>query len=187
MADSKRCTKCGEVKLCSEFHKNARKPDGLRPECKGCRVKKTPEQKCRYNKADRERRRRPDVAARIREYKRVKRRADRGDPRRNLDARLSEQIRLQLKARGGKGGRRWVELAPFSLDELRAHLERQFLPGMGWHNMAEWHIDHILPKDSFQYSGPDDPEFAACWALPNLRPLWAADNHAKGSRPNTLI
>lgn len=32
----KRCTKCGETKSLTEFHKDARKPDGLRCECKAC-------------------------------------------------------------------------------------------------------------------------------------------------------
>ena len=32
----KRCTKCGEVKALSEYHKEARAPDGRRANCKPC-------------------------------------------------------------------------------------------------------------------------------------------------------
>jgi len=56
------------------------------------------------------------------------------------------------------------------------------MPGMGWHNMSEWHIDHIMPLASFNFTGLDDPAVREAWALSNLRPLWAADNIRKGAR-----
>jgi len=34
--DTKKCSKCGEVKECSAFSKSPRRKDGLRPECKAC-------------------------------------------------------------------------------------------------------------------------------------------------------
>lgn len=30
-------------------------------------------------------------------------------------------------------------------------------------------------------TSPDDPDFKQCWALSNLRPLWAEENLRKGS------
>jgi hypothetical protein len=69
--------------------------------------------------------------------------------------------------------------------ELRAHIERQFVRGMGWHNYGKWHIDHIVPKRLF------DPgvksEMRACWALWNLRPLWKGDNQRKHARVTHLL
>lgn len=67
------------------------------------------------------------------------------------------------------------------------HLERQFLPGMSWDNMSEWHIDHILPRVMFHYETSADPGFSECWALTNLRPLWAKDNIDKGGKRLHLI
>ena len=32
----KKCTKCGEIKILSEFHKRQASPNGLRPDCKDC-------------------------------------------------------------------------------------------------------------------------------------------------------
>jgi len=78
-------------------------------------------------------------------------------------------------------------MAPFTLEELKAHMERQFLPRMGWHNMGEWHIDHIVPKAEFKYTSPDCDDFASCWALSNLRPLWAQANISKGTQATHLI
>jgi len=36
MEQSKTCTKCGQIKPLSEFHKFARSPDGHKPRCKPC-------------------------------------------------------------------------------------------------------------------------------------------------------
>lgn len=78
-------------------------------------------------------------------------------------------------------------MVDYTVEELRAHLERQFLRGMGWHNAGEWHIDHIIPVSSFNYTSPDDLEFKRCWALANLRPLWGRDNIRKSNRVETLL
>lgn len=86
-----------------------------------------------------------------------------------------------------KAGRSWKTFVDYSLEELMAHLERQFLPGMTWENKGDWHIDHIIPRSSFAYSTPDDPEFKKCWALSNLQPLWAIDNIRKNAKTEYLI
>jgi len=66
--------------------------------------------------------------------------------------------------------------------ELASHIESQFVEGMSWDNISEWHIDHIRPVSSFTFKSMDDPEFKACWALDNLQPLWAFDNLSKGAK-----
>jgi len=37
VTETKRCTKCGEVKPLDEFHTNNRRPDGRNTQCKVCR------------------------------------------------------------------------------------------------------------------------------------------------------
>lgn len=101
------------------------------------------------------------------------------DPSSNLHHRMSEMIRRGLKS--AKAGKAWLSMVPYSVAELAAHIERQFLPGMSWGNMGEWHIDHITPRSLFEFSSPNDDEFKACWALTNLRPLWALDNIKKSN------
>ncbi len=49
---TKHCTKCKKIKSLSEFHKNKRMPDGHHGWCKMCR-----------NKAEKERRQRPEIKA----------------------------------------------------------------------------------------------------------------------------
>jgi hypothetical protein len=86
-----------------------------------------------------------------------------------------------------KAGRSWREFVDYSVEELVAHLERQFLKGMSWENMGEWHIDHIVPLAAFTITGADDPELRRAWALTNLRPIWAKENLRKGARVASLL
>lgn len=88
-----------------------------------------------------------------------------------------------------KNGMSWEGLVGYSLNDLVAHLERQFQRGMSWKNYGQkgWHIDHIIPASSFTYDDPKDEQFKACWALTNLRPMWAGENISKGHRRIHLI
>jgi 5-methylcytosine-specific restriction endonuclease McrA len=76
---------------------------------------------------------------------------------------------------------------PYTISELRAHIERQFPPGMSWEKRSEWHIDHIIPLSSFKFTSSLDTEFKAAWALSNLRPLWKKENLSKGKKKLTLL
>lgn len=80
-------------------------------------------------------------------------------------------------------------LLGFSLLQLRVHIEKQFTPGMSWDLLlkGEIHIDHIIPVRCFSFTSVTDPDFKACWALTNLRPLWAVDNHRKQGKVLTLL
>lgn len=127
--------------------------------------------------------RRPDYYRESSRLNARKRRAERVDVR--LRARISSQFRYCLAR--GKGGATSESLLGYTIAELRTHLERQFLKGMSWENMGEWHIDHIIPLASFTITGPDDPELKRAWGLANLRPLWAADNIAKSDKRETLL
>lgn len=109
----------------------------------------------------------------------------RATPRGKLDHRMGQMVRRCLS--GGKGGRKWETLLGYSLDELIAHIERQFVRGMIWENISKWHIDHIVPQASFSYTSAEEPEFKACWALTNLRPLWAHENQSKSAKRLYLL
>lgn len=86
-----------------------------------------------------------------------------------------------------KAGERTESVLSYTMDDLRHHLERQFARGMSWNNYGDWHVDHIVPVAAFEFESADDPQFRACWALTNLRPMWAADNIRKGGERLHLI
>lgn len=94
---------------------------------------------------------------------------------------MSKGMGLTLK--GKKGGRHWQTLVPYTVDELKLHLEKQFKPGMTWDNHGTyWQIDHIIPVSVFHFKNPEDIDFQRCWALKNLRPLKAFENRSKGAK-----
>lgn len=92
---------------------------------------------------------------------------------------------IRFLQKGVKASRSWRSLTGFTSDELMAHLEKQFRDGMTWDNYGSyWHLDHIKPVASFVFSVPEDAGFKKCWALSNLQPLQAVENHKKGSKYN---
>jgi len=86
--------------------------------------------------------------------------------------------------RGNKQGRAWESLVGYTVDDLRKHLENNFLPGMSWENRNLWHIDHKIPKSVFNYETTDDIDFKKCWTLSNLQPMWALKNISKKDKIN---
>jgi hypothetical protein len=106
-------------------------------------------------------------------------------PSGGLRLRMSSAIRYSLKGAGKPA--KWLDLVGYTVEELKAHIERQFAHGMSWENMPKWHIDHIVPLSSFRFEGADDPEFKAAWALTNLRPCWGSENLRKHARREFLL
>lgn len=94
-----------------------------------------------------------------------------------LDHSMTTAINKALS--GNKNGRHWEILVGYMLNDLMKHLEKLFKPGMNWKNYGKWHIDHIIPKSVFNYIDYIDFDFKRCWALSNLQPLWAKENHNK--------
>ena len=109
----------------------------------------------------------------------------------DLEFTLKHRVRslLRVTLKHGRDGRRMRELLGYTVDDLKAHLERQFTKGMSWQRFmdGEIHIDHIVPAAAFNVTSTDCPEFRACWALSNLRPMWASENASKQAKVLTLL
>ena len=74
------------------------------------------------------------------------------------------------------------ELLGCSWSDLKSHIERQMAKGMNWENRGgKWHIDHIIPLASAK----NTKELARLCHYTNLRPLWAEQNLAKGTKEIT--
>lgn len=70
-----------------------------------------------------------------------------------------------------------------TIAEFRAQIERQFLRGMGWHNMHLWEIDHIVPVSAAK----TQEEAEALNRAGNLRPFWMRDNRSKMAKITHLL
>lgn len=210
------CTRCGEEKPANleNFAPHKMGKFGLNSRCRPCKkiegaeLRSRPDQQKRqkaWRDANKGRVREANLAYRASGYKSTaavakwrqenlievrkkqaekmrKRRAE--EPEFALKCRLRGRIRHMAR---GRAGRSTVELLGYTAKQLRDHLERQFVRGMGWHNMGEWEIDHIIPIAAFNIATVDDPDFKVCWALTNLRPLWAHENRAKNDKVLTLL
>lgn len=98
--------------------------------------------------------------------------------------------RLKVVAENGikrsiKGVRQYKhsrDLLGCTIPEVREYLERQFQPGMTWSNWSKngWHIDHIIPLASFDFTDYEQQKQA--WHYTNLRPLWSEENMRKHNK-----
>ena len=115
------------------------------------------------------------------------------DPSFRLRCLISTAINNNLK----KNNKSINSFLPYSIQELKQHLESQFESWMNWNNWGKynskmwkdddsstwtWQIDHIISKANFVYNCVEDESFKQCWALNNLRPLSAKINILQGNR-----
>ena len=110
----------------------------------------------------------------------------RNNPTYRINSAISNGIWYAMNINGDqrKNRRKWENIVGYSLKDLIEHIEVLFVDGMSLDNFGEWHIDHIKPKNSFDFSNANSTIEALreCWALDNLQPLWAIDNLKKGAR-----
>jgi len=122
---------------------------------------------------------RADNADHVREYDREHQKRERAT---NLNAHLSQNLRMRLNRaikRNTKAGSAVRDLG-CSIEQLKTHLETQFVPGMTWDNWGEWHIDHIKPLSAFDLT--DRAQFLVACHYSNLQPLWEAENLRKSNK-----
>jgi hypothetical protein len=77
-----------------------------------------------------------------------------------------------------------MELIGCTIEQLKSHLEAQWIINMSWDNYGEWHIDHIKPLSKFDLNNIEERYRAFNYT--NLQPLWAKDNLRKSNKENKL-
>lgn len=113
-----------------------------------------------------------------------------------LRYRVSRTVNTYLKLNNSsKCGNSILKFLPYSIDELKSHIEKQFEPWMTWKNYGtyradiwddndpatwSWNIDHIIPQSDLPYISMEDDNFKKCWMLDNLRPYSAKQNLLDG-------
>ena len=98
--------------------------------------------------------------------------------RKNVSRAINRVIKKIFSKKNGS----IMHFLPYSMSELKKHLESQFDANMSWNNYAAyWEIDHIIPQSCLPYTSMKDDNFLKCWSLNNLRPLEKNKNRIEGS------
>jgi len=206
---TKKCTKCNSELNIEMFYRDKHKKSGYTSKCKDCcrcYVNETKGQKSEYDKkyslkykdirnkrsiewirdhkeekASYDKQYRISRKELITEQHRIARQErERNDPSIRMICNMRCRIRSAIRNGYGDKAYKTLELLGCSFEEVKLHLESQFVEGMTWDNYGEWHIDHIKPCASFDLTDPEQQN--ACFNYKNLQPLWASDNLKKGSK-----
>lgn len=222
--DNKICVKCKEEKCCLDFqrhrkifkkYKNKEKEFYYYPICKECNKGNKSEQDERYRKTHKiekaimDKKYREDnkffISQKKSKYYQEHKdifiaRSLKNDRLRRLnDAsfRLKKCVSSSIRKCINKNNLSFTKFIPYTIQELKQHLESLFEPWMTWENQGiykidqwndnnqstwVWNIDHIIPQSKLPYSSMEDDNFKKCWALENLRPYSAKQNIIDGAR-----
>ena len=179
---TKKCTKCGESRNRTEFHKHKHTSDGLQSQCKVCN--NAYQKKRREDPAVRKRKAEQHKAYEQTEAAKKKRRT-RENARGKTDfEKLKDKLgkRLYSFAIGKFDTPLNRETMGCTLAEIRAHIEKQFKGGMSWENYGVWEFDHMVPYGAFPtVEELDDYTKVVCW-YKNVQPMLKPDNIRKGKK-----
>jgi hypothetical protein len=119
------------------------------------------------------------------------------DPNYRLRSLVSRSVlRMLVANNSSKRGGSIKDRLPFTIEQLKEHLENQFEPWMTWNNQGRydpkswidndqstwtWQLDHIIPQSDLPYISMGEENFQKCWSLDNLRPLSAKINSLDGT------
>ena len=174
----KKCSKCGIVKLKSNFHKRSKSSDGLQPQCKNCILQKQKQ----YDIENRDKKReyqlknRKQINSRMNEYIKNRIKTD-------VNFRLIHNTRRRIHhALNGKiKSSSTRDILGIDINTYRKWIEFQFTPEMNWLNIE---IDHVKAICLFNVS--DDEQLKEAFNWKNTQPLLKQDNRQKGTKFNFL-
>jgi hypothetical protein len=172
----KKCRRC-ERKICQKYHNDHR--DSIL-EKKRQYEHINQDKKSNYNKKYNQR----PATKKLNSIKALKvYYLNKHDPVFIMRRRISLSVNKYLKKNNSlKMGKSISNFLPYTIIELKDHLEKQFDKNMSWQNYGNyWHLDHIIPQSCLPYISMEDENFKKCWALDNLRPLEAKQNIKDGA------
>lgn len=205
----KKCLKCNIEKALDCFHKRRSNKDGLYSYCKKCKsnddklyrennleIKKArdkkyyTENKEKHNKKTLEYyyKNREEIRLNHKEYYQNNKNKiythiknkKKIDPLYKLTCNIRSRISSIIYNKKLQKNNKFKEYIGCSLDELKYHLESQFIDDMSWENHGKfgWHVDHIIPLSSAK----TEEELYKLCHYTNLQPLWAEDNLKKSNK-----
>lgn len=181
------CLNCNRILPVTQFYKDCYQKTGYDCWCKDCRRelqirRLNTEEGKEYNRIQAKKYRQTEKGKEhVRTYNNEKFKQD-------IDFKIAKLLRNRILRvlKGNIKSGHTLNLLGCSIDELKAHLEMQFEPGMTWENQGGkdgWQIDHIIPCAKFNLSIPECQRI--CFNYRNLQPMWAKENNIKkDSLPN---
>lgn len=106
------------------------------------------------------------------------------EPQYKIALNLRRRLHGALKGKWKVGS--FVRDLGCSIEQFMHNLEMLFYTNptthepMSWGNYGKWHLDHVIPLDSFDLEDPE--QFKKACYYTNLQPLWAEHNLAKGNK-----
>lgn len=186
---SKICSTCNKSKPKSEFYKNTKASDNLRPNCKECHIKTSTSyynrnrKEMRMKQAEYSRNNKKSINKRKLETERV-RRLD--DPLFRLNKSIKCQLRQALT-----GARLYGNLSRLNIiagisslnlvNYLHSTFEENYGMPRAWINLKEVEIDHIIPISTAK----TEENVKRLNHYTNLQLLFKEDNQAKGTKITT--
>lgn len=118
-----------------------------------------------------------------RKHTAIRRRKRESDPVYAMKHRIRSLVSSSISRMGYGKNTKTADVVGCSWAEFKAHIERQFLPGMTWENRHLWHIDHIVPMATAKTY----EDVISLNHVSNLRPIWKSDNLEKSDKVLFLI
>ena len=99
---------------------------------------------------------------------------------------MRSRISKLLKQKNADKYNKFYNYLGCSKQDFILYFQAKFKEGMTWenHSKSGWHIDHIKPCASFDLTKVEEQK--KCFNYTNTQPLWAFDNHSKGSKSRRL-
>jgi hypothetical protein len=191
--DKNICSKCGDKKYLTEFHRRSSGRLGVTSMCKVCAAnydkeyqKNNREKKCSISKKYYEKNKDKILSKVVRtdetrkKYNEWRRNKKINNPMYKLTDNVRHRLKEYLKITNIVKTERTFDIVGCTPPELKDHLEEQFVVGMSWdnHGYNGWHIDHIIPLSSAK----TEEEIYKLSHYTNLQPMWGKDNIKKGNK-----
>lgn len=97
-----------------------------------------------------------------------------------INRRIRDSLNKRIKSCLYSKKNKTFEYTDCDAEFLKLWFEYNFTEEMGWNNYGNWHIDHIKPCSSFDFSVKED--IITCFNWKNLRPCWGVENMEKSNK-----
>jgi len=190
--ETKVCSKCKLEKLLSEYYKREGRFMGVNSYCKLCQLqlkqKKRKENPEKYKEETKKyyiktkdiqaEKKKKWISENREKYNSYWTNRKKKDPVFALIMNMRSRIWKYLRLLNITKNNKTFEIVGCSPQELKEHLEKQFVQGMSWENRTEWHIDHIIPLSSAK----TEEELYKLCHYTDLQPLWEEENLKKSNK-----